>query len=106
VARPNTKYPSHEIADWEWTHTTDSGGHLDSGQIRSACLLTIAKRLSRTNGLLEQLHRDLLTLGVDGIHDILRITARKMRTAERLRKAKIAAKRRRTIAAKKAAQQG
>ncbi len=89
MAIPNTKYRSNEIAEWNWTHTTDGSGNLTPDQISNAALLDLAKTMRR-------IERNLLSLGSDGIHSLIRLQAKELQRADNKRREKIRAKARRT----------
>jgi hypothetical protein len=92
-----------DIARTDWTFSTDD--QFTYTQIQTAAMLHAAQQAERAANILYQILGRLDSLGNDGLHEILRHERTRIRKSERLRKAKIAAKRRRTIAAKKAAAQ-
>jgi glutamate-1-semialdehyde aminotransferase len=98
------KETTEQIAGYNWSFDTAFDSYSYEAIATAAALETL-KTLKRTNILLEQLRGRMDSLGIDGLHEILRHERDRIRRAKRLRQAKIAAKRRRTIAAKKAAAQ-
>lgn len=95
--KPNTSYNARQIVDVEWNFTSNGTGTYALEQITTAAALDLANTMRR-------IERLLLNLGDDGIHALIRYEAARVRKAERLKRQRAAAKRRRTIAARKAAQ--
>jgi hypothetical protein len=87
--------------DWYWTSNPD--GSWPVGVITAAGAAESARLLGKIHGTLKSILIRLDLLGSDGIHELIRHETRRVRNSERLRKGRIAAKRRRTIAAKKGA---
>lgn len=71
--------------------------------IQAAGSVVTARRLSGVIHLLQGITTRLDQLGTEGLHFLIRTQTRKVRKTEAMRRGKIAAKRRRTLAAKQAA---
>jgi hypothetical protein len=92
-----------DIARTAWSFST-SAEQFSLEQINVAANLHAAQQAERAANLLQSILSRLDALGRDGIHDLIRLEATRARKADRLKKARAAAKRRRTIAARKAGQ--
>lgn len=86
--------------DWRWTSNDNGSWPVET--MTAVGSAEAARRLGNVEGLLRSIYQLLQNLGSDGIHELIRFEARRVRKIERLRKGRIAAKRRRTIAARKA----
>lgn len=100
---------TREIARKEYTLVGSKDG-VNLEQIRTANAIDIAQsaattatQTERCARLLESILNRLDTLGRDGIHDLVRLEATRVRKLERARKKRAAARRRATIARKKLA---
>jgi DeoR/GlpR family transcriptional regulator of sugar metabolism len=69
------------LSNWgEWNTSPDGGYSYDS--INSASLVFIAQSMERLNVTMEAFRRDMLTLGSDGLHEVIRAHVKRIRKAE------------------------
>jgi hypothetical protein len=102
MAKPHTKYTPKEIIDWNWTYTSDVDGGYSTERIASAAAVAAAQYLRDIRDELQQIKRDIRQLGAEGLHDLIRYEAKRVRKAERARRTRAAKRRAATIARKKA----
>jgi hypothetical protein len=101
--KANARCTLDEIVTPTWGFFSDASGHLANEQITAAASMDAAVHLRRLSLTMQRIERLLLNLGDDGIHALIRYEAARVRKAERVKRQRAAAKRKRTIAAKKAA---
>lgn len=101
----NTSYTPQQIVNNNWTWTSGDNGGYNVEQLAAISAMASAQYLARIADTLQAIRRDILALGSDGLHEILRDERAKRRKVERLKRARAAKKRAATIARKKAAAQ-
>jgi hypothetical protein len=94
--RANTSFDAWTIVRAGWEFTSNAAGSYTVEQLTAAATIDLANTMRRIEGLLNN-------LGRDGIHELIRYEAQRVRRAERVKRQRAAAKRKRTLAAKKAA---
>ncbi len=77
----NTKYYADQITETNWTFTSDYNGGFTVDVIRTAALLTIARKLGN-------IENQIRSLGNDGIHDLIRTELKEVKRKIRNRKSK------------------
>lgn len=102
MAAPNTNYAPKQICDWGWVWETSSNGWYSNEQIAAIGAIASAQYLRDVLGELQQIKHDIRMLGAEGLHDLIRLEARRVRKAERARRTRAAKRRAATIASKKA----
>ena len=101
MARQQTQSQSRLVReDWIWPSNDD--GSWSQSLLTAAGAAESARLLGNIHGTLRAILARLDQLGSDGLHELIRHETKRVRKSNSLRKARIAAKRRRTIAAKRA----
>lgn len=88
---PFRNFTSNDEGTWPYTVITAAGA------------AESARRLIMIDETLKRIEQLLMNLGTDGIHDLIRLEARRVRTRQRKQRQAAAEKRKRTIAAKRKA---
>lgn len=91
------KETTRGLVNFDWTFSTEAT-YWSHEQIQSAATLETAKAARRAAEALESINRKLDSLGLDGLHEVIRAQARRDREQRkqllaRRRRARVAAKR-------------
>lgn len=82
---------------------TQANGRWSPQTFQTAAAAESTRRLTMIDETLKRIEQLLMNLGHDGLHNLIRLEARRVRTRERKQRQAAAAKRKRTIAAKRKA---
>jgi len=84
-----TKYtPSEEIARMGWSFRPGLGEQFSNDTIQTSALLTLVKRLDTLVMLQRSTLDAMMSLGRDGLHDVIKEHARKVRAEKKRRLSK------------------
>lgn len=97
------KKNSREIVNMGWVWTSDGNDAFTTEAIRTAATVDAARSLDLIARVLERIESHILSLGRDGLHDVIRHEAERVRRQERLTRARAKAERARKKAERKAA---
>lgn len=95
-----TKRTSRQMVDVSWVWTSDTNNCHPVIDIATSANVEAARQLIRIGNLLERIETHILSLGRDGLHEVIRHEAERVRKIERLKRARAKEARARARAAK------